>query len=739
MAWWQKLFQLGGFNKIMRKILILSIFIFIFCFLPKIAEAGIITKPVFHTGLIGYWNFQEGAGSTTYDKSGYDTGQDGTLASMSESDWVDGKIGKALDFDGTDDWVQIPAFAPSAKEFRTTGLTISAWYKGTDTAGGVVVQGYGNHSFGAYGLFLDNGKAMMSACNLPPQYYEDVQAISPSTYNDGDWHFFVGVVDESDDLVKIYVDGDEKKASAWYDDADYEPDSGGSGYQNLGIGAQDRSGVIETSKFVSGIVDEVRMYNRALNADEVQRLYNLSQPKILAPTNTGLVGYWSFEEGMGTQAGDMSGNGNNGTLENMEENDWVDGRVGQALDFDGNNDYVEIYDGRISDATEGTISAWVYIYGLADGAKMVTYGGGNVADPGNFTFDIRLDTNYYFGILQKSDSGNWSGIRGNTQLSINTWYHVALTSNGTSWSIYVNGQRENLSSLPVDVDGNNGDWFGDTICAETDKTSIGNIMYDGNYTGTYFNGKIDEVRIYDRDLSANEIEALYKSGLTKISASQNNQLTDGLVGLWSFNGPDMDGNEIYDRSGQGNTGTLSGPPTRAIGKVGQALDFNGSTDYVNVGSDNSLEAPTTTVTAWIKRDTTGVRQFIFADNKSSGSGRDHYLMIEVGSDDKLQAWFGDGTDEVHKLSTATIDTGFHHIGFIRDDVAETVQFIIDGTVESPQSYSVGTLITLGTDNMWIGRIDPGGGYHFDGIIDEVRMYNRVLSAQEVQRLYNLGR
>jgi len=46
----------------MRKLLILSIFIFIFCFLPKIAEAGIITKPVFHTGLIGYWDFQEGAG-----------------------------------------------------------------------------------------------------------------------------------------------------------------------------------------------------------------------------------------------------------------------------------------------------------------------------------------------------------------------------------------------------------------------------------------------------------------------------------------------------------------------------------------------------------------------------------------------------------------------------------------------------------------------------------------------------
>jgi len=74
----------------MRKLLILSIFIFIFCFLPKIAEAGIITKPVFHTGLIGYWDFQEGAGETVYDKSGYNN--DGAWSSVG-SHWVDGKIG----------------------------------------------------------------------------------------------------------------------------------------------------------------------------------------------------------------------------------------------------------------------------------------------------------------------------------------------------------------------------------------------------------------------------------------------------------------------------------------------------------------------------------------------------------------------------------------------------------------------------------------------------------------------
>src|SRR3989338_2465947 len=57
-------------------------------------------------------------------------------------------------------------------------------------------------------------------------------------------------------------------------------------------------------------------------------------------------------------------------------------------------------------------------------------------------------------------------------------------------------------------------------------------------------------------------------------------LTNGLVGYWSFDGKDMAGNTAYDRSGQGNNGTLTNGPTRAIGKIGQGLSFDGSNDYV---------------------------------------------------------------------------------------------------------------------------------------------------------------
>jgi len=631
------------------------------------------------------------------------------------SHWVDGKIGGGGSLDGGTTYVDCGD--PAEFDFGSNDFTISTWaYRKTGFGSwdfGAVMKWNTGASLGTNEFQLMLGGSAISSDTYPNFGIESENTfyttISPETTSNDTWYHLTGVRDG--DYIRIFVNGVEK-------DSTYV----GSVSINNVAGREFKFGSVDGGPGLFGFIDEVRVYNRALNADEIQRIYKMSQPKILAPTNTGLVGYWSFEEGTGTNVGDMSGNGRNGTFgAGMTESDWVDGKLGKALEFDGgSNDYVSVPNNGLG-LTSWTISAWVYPYILGSDYYVIVVNSSNAQ---NYFFQIENQSEIEGGFYA---DGSWRYVTSSgADLQANTWQHVIFSFNNTTKNakLYVNSEEKGSAQLNFTPtpDNTNNLWIG------TD-----GVSYD------YFPGKIDEVRIYDRALGANEIEALYKSGMAKINASQNNQLTDGLVGLWSFNGPDMDGNEAYDRSGQGNTGTLSGLPARAIGKVGQALDFNGSTDYVNVGSDNSLEAPTTTVAIWIKRDATGVRQFIFSDNIDSGSGRDHYLMIEVGSDDKLHVWFGDGTDEVHKLSTATIDTSFHHIGFIRDDTAETIQFIIDGIVESPQSYSVGTLITLGANSMWIGKINPGDGYHFDGIIDEVRMYNRTLSVQEVQRLYNLGR
>src|SRR3989337_2906315 len=77
-------------------------------------------------------------------------------------------------------------------------------------------------------------------------------------------------------------------------------------------------------------------------------------------------------------------------------------------------------------------------------------------------------------------------------------------------------------------------------------------------------------------------------------------LNSGLVGYWSFDGPDMANVTAYDRSGNANNGTLTNGPTRAVGRIGQGLSFDGSNDYVSFGNASSLNPATAiTISAWI--------------------------------------------------------------------------------------------------------------------------------------------
>src|SRR5690606_20679208 len=104
----------------------------------------------------------------------------------------------------------------------------------------------------------------------------------------------------------------------------------------------------------------------------------------------------------------------------------------------------------------------------------------------------------------------------------------------------------------------------------------------------YANGVIDEPRIYNRALSADEVKNLYDLGTPQtVNASQNSSMTSGLVGEWSFNGADISGTTAYDRSGSGNNGTLTNGPTPTFGKVGQALSFDGTDDYISVADPAS--------------------------------------------------------------------------------------------------------------------------------------------------------
>jgi hypothetical protein len=208
-----------------------------------------------------------------------------------------------------------------------------------------------------------------------------------------------------------------------------------------------------------------------------------TQAALINP-HPGLVSWWSFNEGIGTVAGDSSGNGNNGTISGAT---WVAGKYGQALSFNGVSNYVSVVDspGLRLATTDFTITAWVNYQSGTWALVSKGYGAhtanGYVMDFGGGVIRMRINNGVGSPVIVQSSS-----------LPLNTWIYVAavMTRNGNG-QIYINGVP---SGAAVDI---------------SSKANIGNTdpLYIGRYgTVSDFSGKIDEVHIYSRALSAAEIQ-----------------------------------------------------------------------------------------------------------------------------------------------------------------------------------------------------------------------------------------
>jgi len=214
----------------------------------------------------------------------------------------------------------------------------------------------------------------------------------------------------------------------------------------------------------------------------------------------GVVGAWHFDEGDGTIAHDTSGEGNDGTLydANTTNDDgntppqWIDGKFGKALEFDGVDDYVKVPDSASLDIYPSfTLSCWVKWIEFSDVDKIL-----DKTKPGGDGWSYRYNNdNQKFGFWDNSNTWTESD---SVALETNIFYHVAITYNGTTLVFYLNGDA--LSSVTV------------TIPSTIDTTEPLKIGGAGlSVSPKPMNAIIDEPRIYNRALSEEEISDLYNN------------------------------------------------------------------------------------------------------------------------------------------------------------------------------------------------------------------------------------
>ena len=202
----------------------------------------------------------------------------------------------------------------------------------------------------------------------------------------------------------------------------------------------------------------------------------------------GLVLWLKFNEGSGNIAYDSSFYNNHGTIYGAT---WTDGKFGKALSFDGVDDYVEVpYDASLDPSSELTIEHWIYPRAFATGVtqRIVQRAGGTWG-----TYLVVDSSELWFYVDTTDDGGSWQRVK-YALPSTHQWYHIVGTYDGSELRLYVNGELKDSTPQSKAPDKAEG------IPLNIGRTQAG-IQY--------FNGTIDEVRIYNRALSENEIKMLY--------------------------------------------------------------------------------------------------------------------------------------------------------------------------------------------------------------------------------------
>lgn len=447
------------------------------------------------------------------------------------------------------------------------------------------------------------------------------------------------------------------------------------------------------------------------------------------PNDLNLIGHWTFDPNhvSGKTVYDTSTSANNGTSHNTPI--LSNAELSTAMSFNGTSDYID----PASTPAWGTqtFSIWIYqTTAQPDYAHIFGSFDGNTSFPYTYGNGIMENTANAVSCIAAQNDSNWYTNLTAT-ISLNQWHMVTCTitgmGSGQTGKLYVDGV---LKATYTGTAANWGYPF-----------AIGAGAGNGNHSW-FFKGKLDDARLYTRVLSAQEIAQLYSAGLHDISSatgvgtSPTTLLRNGLVGYWTFDGVNTNWlkNKTSDVSGNGNTGTLVGMSTTTspvLGRFGQAFSFNGSGQYVNVG--NLGVSGAATLAMWIKpSQLTGDDRLI--GQLSGATNQQGALSIGVsGNSGALMVWAG--INPWHALTpTGTFATNnwyFVVVVYSGGNATAYVNGVEKLTAAANFNFSG---VSAGIGAKFLGT----NGNTFSGVMDDVRAYNRALSATEVQQLYNSG-
>jgi hypothetical protein len=674
-------------------------------------------------GLVGWW---KGEGNTSDSVFG----NNGVAQNIA---YTNGKVGQAFLFFGISSWPHSQISVPDQPMFElTNSLSIEGWINPADTGGTSGMILWRGDCRGGYDPYF----LQMNEDNTLGFYIEDgtggpaAAVMTPVPLANNQWCHVAATLDGTTGTMSLYTNGVLAAQTVTTLrpfgalDPSLEP--------TIGIG---NVGTIcwDYVPF-NGAIDEISLYSRALSAGEIQALYAAGSagkcPPACTPPPSGLVGWWQAE----SNANDVV-SANNGVAQNIT---YTTGVVGQAFACDPDNYPYGTYAGiQVPDSpayvltNSLTIEGWVRPRG---DSYSIFWRGDNRPGLDPYYLAMWGNNNIRFAICDAD--GNVVTV--GTYLTYNQWTHVAATLDGSTgtMNIYTNGVLADQIMTTIRP-------FGDLIPGDSPGIGIGNINDGGN--NFPFIGDIDEISLYNRALSAAEVQAIYSTGNAgKCSVIDCAPPPSGLASWWPGEG------NANDNSGL-NNGLLENV-TFASGMVGQAFVFDGSSSDVRVPASSNLDVGLGngfTLEAWINPALLSIDGWlplpIFEWNSGSGYGDasvgvQFVIGINNGSGN-LAANIEDTATGFHVIYSADnilTSNVFQHVALTYDKTTGLAALYRNGVVVATNNLGVFTPQT--SFDLYLGRrvAGPFAPFNFKGMIDEPSVYNRALSAAEIQAIYNAG-
>ncbi len=406
-----------------------------------------------------HWSFDEGTGTSAADSSG--NGKTGTLGAGVT--WSAGNVGtNAISLTGTSTGV-VTATSPVV---NTAGsFTASAWVDLASLSGYQTVVSIAGTTVAGFYLGLRGDTGAFSFARLPSDANGNATVIaSPTAPVTGTWYHIVGVDDATAGTLTLYVDGQSMGSV---------PYTGGwqaNGNTLIGHGFYNGGQV----DFVNGSIDDVELFSSALSAAQVAAL---DQPAA-----------YSFDDGTGTTAADVSGHGNTLTLGSGAS--WAAGHIGSnalAVDGSATGDATSAAS-VLNTALPFSVSAWVNLNSLSGYQTFASIDGTNTSA---FYLQLRGDTGEFAFTRLGSDSTSAAATFASAlgAPTAGVWYNLVGVNDVANGQLllYVNGVLQSTVAY-------SGGWQG------TGATVVGAGLFGGRTD--FVNGQIDDVHFYDSPLSA---------------------------------------------------------------------------------------------------------------------------------------------------------------------------------------------------------------------------------------------